>query len=112
MDDGAPSDETDATVDEADDVDAEIVEGPGTEVDEESAAGIRSQIENADTEPEPEPEVEPSVDIEPGPSAGVWHEPTTDELRITHPDHDIDQPDLFDSEQPPGNTPNSTGSRV
>ena len=53
-----------------------------------------------------------SADSEQAPSAGDWHEPTTDELRITHPDHDFDQPDLFDSEQPPGDTPDSTGSRV
>ena len=119
-DDGNPGDdETASTVDEADDVvDAEIVEEPDTEIDEESAADIRSQIENTDPEPEasaetePETEPETSVDTEPEPSAGVWHEPTTDELRITHPDHDIDQPDLFDSEHPPGDTPDATGSRV
>ena len=118
----------DEGTDEPDDVvDAEIVEEPVTEVDEVSAADIRSQIENAESEPEPtrtdtepsadpEPEPSPSADLEPEPStesepsAGVWHEPTTDELRITHPDHAFDQPDLFDTEQPPGDTPDSTGS--
>ena len=30
-----------------------------------------------------------------------WHEPTTDDLRITHPDHDIDQPDLFSGDTAP-----------
>ena len=65
-------------------------------------------------EPEPRPSRDRSRAPTPSrrPSAEVWHEPTTDELRITHPDHDIDQPDLFDSEQPPGDTPDSTGSRV
>jgi L-threonylcarbamoyladenylate synthase len=103
-----PDDVVDGTDEPDDVVDAEIVEEPGTE-DEESAADIRSQIENSDTEPETE---EPNADSEPEPSAAVWHEPTTDELRITHPDHDIDQPDLFGSEQPPGDTPDPTGSRV
>ena len=48
----------------------------------------------------------------PGGGGGAWHEPTTDELRITHPDHAFDQPDLFDAEQPPGDTTDATGSRV
>jgi L-threonylcarbamoyladenylate synthase len=104
-------------------VDAEIVEEPDAEPGEESAADIRTQIENAEPETEAEPESasEPAPDSEPSPE--VWHEPTTDELRITHPDHDIDQPDLFDSEQPdseqpdseqesPGDAPDSAGSRV
>jgi L-threonylcarbamoyladenylate synthase len=47
---------------------------------------------------------EPGRDLPASPGAvrtrieGVadWHEPTTDELRITHPDHDPDQPELFD----------------
>lgn len=134
VDDG--TDETDDVVDGtdgADDVvDAEIVEETDPELDDESAADIRSQIENVeaessdDAEPEPEQEQEPetehagaeteqsepSAEPEPEPSDAVWHEPTTDELRITHPDHAFDQPDLFDSEQPPGDTPDSTGSRV
>ena len=114
-DDGATGDEPG----ESDDVvDAEIVEEPDAELGEESAADIRTQIENAEpeTDSEPEPESEPAPDSEPSPE--VWHEPTTDELRITHPDHDIDQPDLFDSEQPdseqasPGDAPDSAGSRV
>ena len=47
----------------------------------------------------------------PRPTAEPWHEPTTDELRITHPDHAVDQPELFGSEQPAGDTPDATGSR-
>ena len=46
-----PDDVVDGTDEPDDVVDAEIVEEPGTE-DEESAADIRSQIENSDTEPE------------------------------------------------------------
>ena len=44
----------------------------------ETAEDIRAEIENIAA-----------------PTNDDWHEPTTDELRITHPDHDIDQPDLF-----------------
>jgi L-threonylcarbamoyladenylate synthase len=123
-DDGADDDGTtgDEPGEPEDVVDAEIVEEPdaepGEEPGEESAADIRTQIENAEPETEAEPESasEPAPDSEPSPE--VWHEPTTDELRITHPDHDIDQPDLFDSEQPdseqesPGDAPDSAGSRV
>lgn len=77
--------------------DAEIVGEPDAGNDEVSAADIRAQIEGG---------AGPETSDEP------WHEPTTDELRITHPDHDIDQPDLFDSEQPPADTSDSAGSRV
>jgi L-threonylcarbamoyladenylate synthase len=106
-------------------VDAEVIEEPGAGEGEESAADIRSQIENVD---EPAPEDEPAEPVAgdepaagdevsardevPGGGGGAWHEPTTDELRITHPDHAFDQPDLFDAEQPPGDTTDATGSRV
>ena len=107
-DDRSPvDDETGATADGTEDVvDAELVDEPGpvsdeepgeSEEPEESAADIRSQIENAGTESDT--------------SADVWHEPTTDELRITHPDHDIDQPDLFESEQTPGDAPAAADPR-
>ncbi|HEY5784294.1 MAG TPA: L-threonylcarbamoyladenylate synthase [Microlunatus sp.] len=90
-------DQVDDRTDEAEDVvDTEIVEEPGSEIDEESAGNIRAQIERG-------------AGLET--SGDPWHEPTTDELRITHPDHDIDQPDLFESEQS-GDTPDATDPRV
>ena len=93
--------EPDASI--VEDSDAGIVEDSDAGIVEESAADIRAQIEGGaglgPTEPAAERSAEP------------WHEPTTDELRITHPDHDIDQPDLFDSEQS-GGTPDHTDPRV
>jgi tRNA threonylcarbamoyl adenosine modification protein (Sua5/YciO/YrdC/YwlC family) len=98
VDDGRPVDEPGATADGAEDVvDAEVVQEPGTATGEESSADIRSQIENASTESDPSP--------------AAWHEPTTDELRITHPDHAFDQPDLFESEQTPGDAPAAADPR-
>lgn len=93
--DPAPEDEpaADPAPDEpADVVDAEIVEEPTNE-ELESFDEIRAEIEGV-AEPEP---TEPST-TEPSTPAEEWHEPTTDELRITHPDHDIDQPDLFEGD--------------
>jgi L-threonylcarbamoyladenylate synthase len=54
--------------------------GPTASDTEQTADQIRAEIENVAESPDPPDD---------------WHEPTTDELRITHPDHDIDQPDLF-----------------
>lgn len=68
--------------------DASDATSEGSEAEEDvvadSADDIREQIESL-----PEPS---------GAATEDWHEPTTDELRITHPDHDVDQPDLFASD--------------
>lgn len=69
-------------------------QGPGT------AEDIREQIESL-----PEPPAGDASEPEP------WHEPTTDELRITHPDHDVDQPDLFEADRTPDD-PGTPGPRV
>jgi hypothetical protein len=78
------------------------------EDDLESADRIRAEIEGIG-QPEPEPDgaagdepveaetTEPAPAGVPAPADEPWHEPTTDELRITHPDHDVDQPDLFET---------------
>jgi L-threonylcarbamoyladenylate synthase len=62
-------------------------------------------VEDEPVEDEPDPFDTIKQEIleadEPAESPGQsddWHEPTTDELRITHPDHDIDQPVLFESD--------------
>lgn len=77
----APADADAPEVDDSGDVvDAEVIE-PEEALD---PAAIRQEILDAG-----ESGSQPTEE---------WHEPTTDELRITHPDHDIDQPDLFESE--------------
>ena len=78
------------------------VEDPVT-VTSESADAVRERIETADDEVPGAPSGEPTES---------WHEPTTDELRITHPDHAFDQPDLFESEQPSGEAADTTDPRV
>ena len=84
---------------DANDQDAVDSDADGTEpVDESpvSAEDIREQIEGL-SEPAGEDPEPPTATSQ---AAEVWHEPTTDELRITHPDHDIDQPDLFEADRP------------
>jgi hypothetical protein len=84
---------------DADDQDAVDSDADGNEpVDEPpvSAEDIREQIEGV-SEPAAEDPEPPTATSQ---AAEVWHEPTTDELRITHPDHDIDQPDLFEADRP------------
>lgn len=102
--DPAPSEPDEPTAAEV----VEVVEVADDEVADpapvESADDIRAEIESLADEPAPE---EGASDA-PAPEDS-WHEPTTDELRITHPDHDIDQPDLFGSDDPPGSQP-ETGS--
>jgi L-threonylcarbamoyladenylate synthase len=78
------------------------VEDPVT-VTSDSADAVREQIETADDEVPGAPSGAPTES---------WHEPTTDELRITHPDHAFDQPDLFESEQPSGEAADTTDPRV
>ena len=100
---GDVADADDAEVVDADVVDAELVEDPDAQPV--SAEDIRDQIESLN-----EPAAE---DLEPlaatSRPAEDWHEPTTDELRITHPDHDIDQPDLFEGDAMTGDaTPTAT----
>ena len=109
-----PDDEADATADGPDDVvDAELVDeldDPGErEEPEESAADIRSQIENADTEPEAE---EPNADSEPSraPPSGTSRPPTSCGSPI--PITTSTSPTCSSSEQPPGDAPAATGSRL
>jgi tRNA threonylcarbamoyl adenosine modification protein (Sua5/YciO/YrdC/YwlC family) len=105
-----PEPDTDAepAADEPDDiVDAEIVEERADD-EPESFEDIRAEIDGlaepaaAESDPAPEettPAAEAEIPVtEAEPAADRWHEPTTDELRITHPDHDIDQPDLFEAD--------------
>jgi len=73
-----PSDDGVAEPPSADDVDGDGAEAEIVGDVPETAEDIRAEIENIAA-----------------PTNDDWHEPTTDELRITHPDHDIDQPDLF-----------------
>jgi len=73
-----PSDDGMAEPPSADDVDGDGAEAEIVGDVPETAEDIRAEIENIAA-----------------PTNDDWHEPTTDELRITHPDHDIDQPDLF-----------------
>ncbi|HEU5485073.1 MAG TPA: L-threonylcarbamoyladenylate synthase [Microlunatus sp.] len=90
-------------------------EDPGPE----SADDIRAEIESVgepDAEPdEPdaqtdEPEAEEHrAEANPADQPS-WHEPTTDELRITHPDHDIDQPDLFEGSDDEGSSSGDRGT--
>lgn len=83
---------------------------PGIEdlVDDDEVADDEPVVDDDKVDDEPvavEPVEDEPVDNEPveqdsaadQPVEDDWHEPTTDELRITHPDHDIDQPDLFES---------------
>ena len=77
VDDEDPTDDEPATNEQTDDVvDAEIVEEPGTEIDEESAADIRTQIENVEAEPQTDA-AEPHTDTA-EPHTDAETEPGTD----------------------------------
>ena len=79
--------------------DGDGTDGDGAAEPLDSAEDIRQQIESL-AEPPPAGAGPPRAEED-------WHEPTTDELRITHPDHDIDQPDLFEADRPTGDAPTS-----
>ncbi len=100
-DDPEGADVVDDDPEDADVVDAEVVDDePVEDPDAQpvSAEDIREQIEGL-SEPAAE---DPEPLTATGQAAESWHEPTTDELRITHPDHDIDQPDLFEDDASTG----------
>lgn len=107
-DDDSAAGETDpdeAAPDETDPDEASADEQP--EPEPVSAAEIRAEIETLDEPTPTADEADPAAPADPGP----WHEPTTDELRITAPDHARDQPGLFDEREPTGSTPEPPGPR-
>ena len=98
------TDEAGTEATDGDEAGTDATDGDGTDGDGaaeplDSAEDVRQQIESL-AEPPPAGAGPPRAEED-------WHEPTTDELRITHPDHDIDQPDLFEADRPTGDAPTS-----